>query len=396
MCVPFSTKFQPAAAATGPAVETLVAGNTAFALDLFHGEKKTGPNIFFSPYSISAALGMTYAGARGRTEQEMARTLHFSQSPANLPRAYSILNLRFQQIERGTNVSLGVANSLWCERDYHFLPSFLALNRDYFQAEVRSVDFSSDSDGVRKEINSWVAQHTRDRIQDLLQPGQVRADTRLLLCNAIYFKGDWAAKFDPKATKPEPFFVSADRSVTVPMMSRHLKLRSRALQGFAMVSLPYAGDDLAMVVLLPDAKDGLGELEQRLTADALQEWLSGLKQAPQLEALVALPKFKLNCRLDLARTLAAMGMPAAFSPGEADFSGMTGSRDLFVSDVVHQAYVDVNEEGTEAAAATGVGMRLASLSRPLVFRADHPFLFLIVEQQTGSILFLGRVGDPSQ
>ena len=210
-----------------------------------------------------------------------------------------------------------------------------------------------------------------------------------------YDSRNWAAQFDPKMTRSQPFFVTPDHSVTVPMMSGKVKLRSRQLQGVTLFALPYRGNDLSMVVVLPDDRDGLAAVEQRLSAATLQEWLAAMAGPFETEATVVLPKFKLNCRLDLARDLSAMGMPLAFRPG-ADFSGMDGSRDLFIGGVVHQAFVDVNEEGTEAAAATAVTVRTLSISRPLIFSADHPFLFLIVEPQSGSILFLGRVTDPSK
>ncbi len=257
------------------------------------------------------------------------------------------------------------------------------------------MDFLGNPDGARKEINTWVEQQTRDKIRDLLHPGQIESRTRLVLCNAIYFKGDWATQFDPKKTRPQPFFVSADKSVTVPMMSGEVKLLSRQFKGVTLFELPYQGNDLAMVVLLPDARDGLAALEQQLNAVVLQEWLMALGQSYQTEVPVILPKFKLNCRLDLVGDLKAMGMPSAFGL-RADFSGMDGSSNLGIDGVVHQAFVDVNEEGTEAAAATAVTMVGLSISRPLVvFRADHPFLFLIVGRHTGTILFLGRVTDPS-
>ena len=380
-------------AASPPAVEPVSAGNTAFALDLYQREKSNAANLFFSPYSISAALAMTYAGARGQTEQQMARTLHFNLPQADLPPAFAALTARFDQIDK--RIILSVANSLWCERNYRFLDAFLELNRKFYRAEIRSVDFATKPEDARKEINAWVEQRTQDKIRDLLPPGQVDSVTRLVLCNAIYFKGNWVEKFDPKATQPGPFFVATNQSVQVPMMSRKLKLRSRAFGDFTLFALPYAGNDLAMVILLPEAPYGLGAVEQQLGATALREWLAALNQTAETEAQVTLPKFKLNCRLELARDLAAMGMPSAFGP-EADFSGMTGSRDLCISSVVHQAFVDVSEEGTEAAAATAVTMRALSVMRPLVLRVDHPFLFLIVERQTGSILFLGRVTDPTK
>lgn len=380
--------------ASGAAVETVVQGNTAFALDLYQREKGTAPNLFFSPYSVSTALAMTYAGARGRTAGEMARTLHFEPAAAEVHQAFARLADRFDQIETQKQVSLSVANSLWGQQGHPFTPAFLDLNRKCYHVESRLVDFAGQAEAVRHEINAWVEQKTNDKIKDLLKPGQLDAMTRLVLCDAIYFKGDWAVKFDPQETRPEPFFVASNRTVTVPMMSRRLKLQSHKFGDFTLFTLPYVGGDLSMIVLLPDSRDGLPVVEQQLSAAALGGWLKTLNASPEGETAVWLPKFKLNCRLDLTKDLSAMGMASAFD-ATADFSGINGRRDLFISGVVHQAYVDVNEEGTEAAAATAVTIRATSVIRPRLLRVDHPFLFFIVERKTGSLLFLGRVTDPS-
>jgi serpin B len=373
----------------------VVEGNATFALDLYRREKGKTANLVFSPYSISTALAMTYAGARGPTAEEMARTLHFELPPADLHQGFADLAARFDQIEKEKHINFSVANSLWCQRGYAFEPAFLDLNRNDYHAELRQVDFMTKAEDIRREINAWVERKTDDKIRDLLKPGQLGSMTRLVLCDAIYFKGDWATRFDPKATQPEPFFITSNQSVTVPMMSRTFKLRSRELDDMSLFALPYTGNDLSMIILLPADREGLAALEQRLTAAAWQGWLKALNTAPELEATVALPRFKLNCRLDLANDLAAMGMPSAFR-ANADFSGINGKRDLFISGVVHQAYVDMNEQGTEAAAATGVTMRALSLRRAEVLRVDHPFLFFIVERQTGTLLFLGRVADPTK
>ncbi len=378
------------------AVTEVVRGNTAFAVDLYQRERGKAGNLFFSPYSVSTALAMAYAGARGQTEQEMAQVLHFDLPQAELHPAFAGLARRLEEIGKSQRVSLSVANSLWCQRDYTFTDAFLKLNRAFYDAGARLVDFAGSSDATRQEINSWVAAKTQDKIRNLLQPGQVTAATRLVLCNAVYFKGKWASQFDPNNTAPAPFFTGAGQQVLTPLMSQSLKLRSRSFDDFALFALPYTGNDLALVILLPKAVDGVAALEQRLDAAKLQEWLAALDGAGEAKAQVFLPRFKLDCRLELARELAAMGMPAAFGQS-ADFSGMTGTRALCISDVVHQAMVELNEEGTEAAAATAVGMALTSVRAPApVFRVDHPFVFLIRENQTGSILFLGRVTDPSK
>jgi len=383
-----------ASAADNPSAAAIVKANNAFAVDLYQRERTKPGNLFFSPFSISTALAMTYAGARGETEQEMARVLHFGGTPEQVPAAFAELTRRMEEIGRGQQVKLSVANSLWCQQSYPFTGAFLKLTRDSYGAEARLVDFRNQSETVRQEINSWVAQKTQDKIKDLLQPGQLTPQARLVLCDAVYFKGKWQFQFDPSETKPAPFFVAPGQPKTTSMMSRTLALRSREFDDFYLFALPYTNNVLSMVILLPKAMDGLRAVEQEISGATLGQWLAALDGATETKADVFLPRFELNCRLELARDLSAMGMASAFGP-RADFSGMTGKRDLYISDVVHQAMVEVNEEGTEAAAATAVVMRSLALRRNLnpVFRVDHPFIFLLRENGTGSLLFMGRVTD---
>lgn len=375
---------------------SLIAGNTAFALDLYQKLKTSEGNLFFSPHSLSAALAMTYTGARGLTEKEMARTLHFNLPPSKLPEAFGALDQRLAEVASGKQIALNVANSLWAQNDYRFTESFLNLNRRHFGAEVALVDFARQTEPARRQINSWVAGKTADKITELVAPGALSPMTRLVLCNAIYFKGDWARQFDPSATREADFYATPERTVKVPLMYQSLNLKGRALtDGPSVFELPYQGGELSMIVLLPKAKDDLGALEGRLTQENLDRWLAELAQSREAKAQVFLPRFKLSSLFALENTLAEMGMASAFGAG-ADFSGMTGKRDLSISAVAHQAVVEVNEQGTEAAAATAVIMERTSLSPMQVFRADHPFIFLIRENQTGSVLFLGRVMDPTR
>lgn len=385
----------PANAETTNPPPSLITGNTSFALDLYQQLNSSEGNLFFSPYSLSAALAMTYTGARGLTEKEMARTLHFNLPPSKLPEAFGALDQRLAEVASGKQIALNVANSLWAQNDYRFTESFLNLNRRHFGAEVALVDFVRQTEPARRQINSWVAGKTADKITELLSPGVLSPMTRLVLCNAIYFKGDWARQFDPQATREAEFFTTPDRAVRVPLMYQSLNLKGRALtDGPSVFELPYQGGELSMIVLLPKAKDGLGALEGRLTQENLDRWLAELAQSREAKAQVFLPRFKLSSLFALEKTLAEMGMASAFGAG-ADFSGMTGQRDLAISAIAHQAVLEVNEQGTEAAAATAVIMERTSFSPLQVFRADHPFIFLIRENQTGSILFLGRVMDPT-
>ncbi len=392
--------FASASLAAPTAIPEIAQVNTAFATDLYQREHAKTGNLFFSPYSISTALAMTYAGARGQTATEMAQVLHFNLPQAQVPSAFASLTERMNEVAKTKQATLDIANSLWCQKNFPFTDAFLKLTRDSFGAEARSVDFVANTEGVRQEINGWIAKKTQDKIPDLLQRGQVSTDTRLVLCDAVYFKGKWQSPFDAKATRPAPFFTAPAQQVQTPLMFQSLRLRGRQFDNFSLFSLSYgagAGTNqpsVSMVVLLPREVDGLAALETQLNAANLRQWLASVDAAPVVKSEVYLPRFKLNCRLDLAKDLAAMGMPTAFSPS-ADFSGMNGDRNLTISQVVHQAVVDVNEEGTEAAAATAVGVTALAARQPNpVFRVDHPFIFLIRENQTGSILFLGRVLDP--
>jgi len=368
-------------------VPALVQGNTAFGLELYARLKETQGNLFFSPHSISTALAMTYAGARGQTEAEMARVLHFSLSQDRLHRAFAKLEeLCGSDASRGYRLS--VANALWVQQGDRLLDEFLELTRANYGAGLREVDFRRATEQARRTINLWVEEQTQGKIRDLLKPDDVDPLTALVLTNAIYFKGHWRWKFDARETRDGPFTVSPGRQVPVPMMRQKGEFRLGRGNGVQLLELPYAGDDLSMIVLLPTELDGLAELEKMLTADNLSRWLATLRDR---EITVVLPRFEMTVRFDLSQVLRSMGMSTAFS-GAADFSGITGNRDLFISKVLHKAFVGVDEEGTEAAAATGVVMKRTSV--PPVFRADHPFVFLIRHNPTGAVVFVGRLVNP--
>jgi serpin B len=385
---------KPAAPAADAAA--VVKGNNQFALDLYHHLRGTEGNQFFSPFSISTALAMTYAGACGGTADEMAKVLHFTLDPKRLHPAFRALLA--QAVGRGKKApqyQLSVANALWGQKGYGFLPEFLKTTRDSYGAVLKEVDFVGDAPQAVRVINEWVELQTRDKIKGVLRPDDLSENTRLVLTNAIYFKGNWLHKFLKKGTRPEAFHVTTDHSIKAPMMHRKGVCRHVAANDFQILELPYAGEHLAMLILLPKKTDGLPELEKHLSATWLAEQVARLRQA---EAIVSLPRFKLTRRYDLVKALSTMGISSAFDPTAADFSGMSGStRKLFVSAVIHKAFVEVNEEGTEAAAATVVAEDAgADEPEPVQFRADHPFVFLIRDNRSGSILFLGRVANPNE
>ena len=372
-------------------------GNNAFGLELYaklkgdeNVERQDG-NLFFSPYSISTALAMTYAGARGETEKQMAETLHFSLGQERLHAALGALEDRLNAGGKRRTYQLAVANALWGQKGYGFREEFLTLVKDSYGAGLRQVDFAGETEKTRSTINKWVQKQTKDKIKDLIRPGVLDALTRLVLTNAIYFKGDWASKFKEENTRDAPFYVSKKQTQEVPMMYQKGRFNYVEEEEVLILELPYKGEDLSMVVLLPKKVDGLAELEESLTAKQLEEWLGKLHRC---EVAVYVPKFKMTSEFSLAKMLAGMGMGDAFSLPPADFSGMTGKKDLFISHVLHKAFVEVNEEGTEAAAATAVVMELEAAMPVPVFRADHPFVFIIRDNRTGGILFMGRVMNP--
>ena len=376
----------------GENFSSLVNGNNQTAIDLYGKlSYKNKGNVFFSPFSISTAFGMTYAGARGKTENEMATILHFTLPQKELHPAFSILIKKINA--KNKPYELTIANALWGQRGYHFLKEFKELINKYYGGGFYEVNFKTDSEGTRKKINTWVEEKTNQKIKDLISRGDINYLTRLVLTNAIYFKGRWASKFNEKNTKPAPFYILPDKKIEVSMMFQEGKFPYYENENLKVLELPYAGNDLSMVVFLPSKKNGLDSLEKELTLKKIKLWVSKMYKR---KVKVYLPKFKAKTKYYLGNILSSMGMADAFSY-EADFSGMTGGKELKISKVIHQAYIDVNEEGTEAAGATGIVMELKALPKPSpVFNADHPFVFLIVHKKTGSILFIGRIANPSK
>jgi len=374
----------------------LVRSNNAFAIDLYGQLRGQSGNLFYSPASISTALAMTYAGARGDTATEMAKTLHFTLPPERLHPAMGVLLGELNSTHNG--YQLRVADALWAEQDHNFLAAYLKQMEADYGSGLHRVDFRNASPAARLTINQWVAKNTENKIQDLLQPGVVDANTRLVLTNAIYFKGAWLQPFDVAQTESGDFYLTPAQTTRAQFMHRHGRFNYCAAPEAQLLEIPYQSGELSMVLLLPPAKDGLPALEKKLTASVLQQWLGKMQPAPRVE--LALPRFKMTQQFVLDTALGALGMRLAYDGKEADFSGMTGARDLWISSAIHKAFVDVTEEGTEAAAATAVVMRATAMpydpTPPIVFRADHPFLFLIRDNRSGLILFLGRVADPTK
>jgi len=378
-------------------IKTAVAGNTDFAFALYSRLKDdpnvTAPkgNLFFSPYSISTALAMTYGGARGETQKQMATTLHFTLPEQNLYPALGSLQKQLVQKDKSCGYQLLLANALWGQKGEPFLKEFLDLTECYYEAGLSQLDFVNETEQSRLTINSWVEEKTNNKIKDLIPPGGVDKQTALVLTNAIYFKGEWKTKFSWWKTRKADFAVSAKDKVKVPMMYLKEDFKYYGDEKLQVLELPYKGDEISMVVVLPSETEGISEIENTLTAENLNVLLSNVRTT---KVDVYFPKFKMTWgTFSLKNTLVALGMPEAFEPEEADFSGMNGRRILWISDVFHKAFIEVSEEGTEAAAATGVVMSKALHIEP-VFRADRPFVFIIRNNRSGNILFMGRVINP--
>ncbi|XP_023010742.3 leukocyte elastase inhibitor isoform X4 [Maylandia zebra] len=373
--------------------------NTAFALELFRTLSQTNPagNIFVSPLSIGAALATVYEGAKGDTAAQITQALSFSSGEG--------VHANFQKLNADINSPsasyiLKLANRLYGENIAHFLPDFIDVTHRNYLADPITVDFIGDPEACRAAINSWVEQQTENKIKDLLKPGTVNKDTRLALVNAVYFKGNWRNPFKEANTKEMPFEIRQNETVPVQMMHQRKKLPYNYIadHDLQILELPYVGEELSMFILLPkESSDGSGpllKLEKELTQERLNEWTDRKNMEVDSEVLLHLPKFKLEEDYELNEPLAKLGMKNVFCAGRADLSGMNGEPGLFLSTMAHKAFVEVNEEGTEATAATGAVIKLESFIPDTHFTADHPFLFFIRYNETKSILFFGRFSSP--
>jgi serpin B len=379
-------------------IKAVVNANNQFAIDLYQKYKDMPEyeenNIFFSPYSISTALAMTYEGAKGQTADEIREVFHFPEEDNIRRPAFAKIYNEINKEDK--KYQLSTANALWAQKDYPFLDEYFSTTKKYYGSKIKNLDFVKETEKSRLTINKWVEEQTNDKIKELLpkDPPVITPDTTLVLTNAIYFKGDWALKFDKNKTIEDDFKISPLKTVKAQMMSltgEKARFNYAETEQAQILELPYEGDQLSMLILLPK-EDNLESLENSLNIDQLNVWRNRLR-GTRID--IYLPKFKFETKYFMAKDLADMGMQDAFS-SSADFSGMTGKRDLFISEIIHQAFVEVNEEGTEAAAATAVVVLKSCVIIPNIFKADHPFIFIIQQKDTGNILFLGRMMDPSK
>lgn len=386
-------KEEPESKKKASDVNKVVAYNNKFALGLYGMLRAEKGNLFFSPYSISSALAMAYAGAKNETAKQMAKTLYFETDPEILHEAFAQLNKEFNGPDK-KGYELNVANMLWGQKGYNFLPAFLDSTKNFYGVELMEVDFEKATEESRQAINSWVEKETKDKIKELLKEGVLNEATRLVLTNAIYFKGKWQFIFDKEGTKNLNFQLAEDKYIETLMMQQENEFNYARLENMRILEMPYRDSSLAMAVLLPDNVNGLAGLEKALNPEQLDKWLQVMKKQT---VEVGFPQLKFTKDIELSGILKTMGMTDAFSFGKADFSGMNGNKDFFITSVIHKAFVEVNEEGTEAAAATAVTMEATAMpEEKTTFWADHPFIFLIRDTKTNSILFMGRVENPNE
>jgi serpin B len=376
----------------------LIAGNNAFAFDVYKYLRAGDGNLFYSPYSLSEALAMTYGGARGNTEKEMAAALDFELSQDKLHPAFNALDLALASRGQGAKgkdqqpFQLHIVNAIWGQSGFSFLPSYLDLLAENYGAGLRILDFQKSPEPSSVTINDWVAQQTEQKIKDLIPKGSITDMTRLVLTNAIYFNAAWQNQFNKNSTKPGDFTLKNGDKVSAQMMSEQASFKYASGVGYQAIELPYDGNELSMVILLPD-QGKFDTFEASLTGQSITGIIQGMKS---WTVALTMPKFTAEQSFGLRNALTSLGMKDAFNPDVADFSGMDGKKDLYIQDVVHKAFIAVDEAGTEAAAASGVIVGMTSIPVDIVkLDLNRPFIYLIRDIQTGAILFLGRVMSPS-
>lgn len=368
--------------------------NNNFAFELYKQVNKPENNILFSPYSIESAFAMVYAGAESNTKKEFQSVFHFPSDKITLNKSFSELNNQLNDSERKDFYNLSIANSLWIEKTYPLLPQYLNIIKQYYEAAIQNVDFVGNKMAAVTEINRWVNEKTHSKIPSILKPSDVDSSTALVLVNAVYFKAFWQSKFTKYNTNAMPFRVSAQNTMQTDMMYQEKNFNYNENETVQYVELPYSFNLSSMVIVLPKQVNGLQNLEESINAQYLEKLHTGVtKKRVQLY----LPKFKFDSAFQLNDSLKALGLVDAFT-SKADFAGISAKKDLFISKAIHKAFIEVNEDGTEAAAATAISMARGAMppvyDKPVVFKADHPFMFFIIHNQSKAILFMGKVLKP--
>ncbi len=374
--------------------EQIVEGLNTFSFDLYHNlTAGTLKNTFYSPLSISSALAMTYAGAKGETAQQMQSTLHYGPQVDLFHSQYGAM-IDSLSSKKGQDFKTHIANAIWVQDQYKLKNFYIETVKKDYNSEIRSLDFVNRPEASRDTINYWVEKKTAGRIQDLIPAGVIDDMTRLILTNAVYFNAEWANKFNKELTNKDEFYCLDNTIIKTEMMYQRHHHPISQTEDYTILEIPYKGYEYSMLIILPNEKAGLTSLSKTLSA---KDIIAHDKSKKREDILVYFPKFKLETNYELNKSLSAMGMPLAFS-SDADFSNMTGGKDLMISSVIHKAFIDVDEDKTEAAAATAITMKLTSMApvqkAPLEFRADHPFMFIIRSKNDNAILFMGQLTNP--
>jgi len=375
-------------------VQAIVKSNNSFSLDLYRQFKVNGGNLFFSPYSISAVLTMTYEGAMGQTAKEIQAVLHLPNDREKI--RYDYLNMHAKFNKEGKSRDLTCANALWAQKSYPFADEYLKIISEYYDGKAMNLDFAGDAENSFVTINNWVENKTNNKIKNLIPSWAITPMTRLVITNAIYFKADWLEQFDAGKTRNEQFKLDSGQTVDAQMMHKTYDCKYGETSDIQILEMDYLGDDISMLIILPKNND-ISSVENTISEQKIYDWKKGMEKK---KVIISLPKFKFETKYFMRDDLMAMGMPSAFGP-VADFSGMTSRPGLYISDVIHQAFIEVAEYGTEAAAATAVMesewcSKEGNKMEPKIFKADHPFIFIIQQKYTGNILFMGRIYDPTK
>ncbi len=381
---------------TVPAItqEQIVEGLNTFAFDFYNSiTKQALENTFYSPLSISSALAMTYAGAEGETAKQMQQTLHYGPQDVSFHSQFANL-IESLRVSEKSDFEMTIANAVWVQNNYKLQKNYLQIVKGKYLSEAREIDFISQPDASRETINEWVSDKTANRIHNLIPPNAINAMTRMILTNAVYFNAEWSHKFNPKMTRKESFYCMNGEIIETDMMYQRHYYQYSQTSDYQMLELTYKGYEYSMLIILPKNPGGLSKLNKRISCKDIAKHDNSKQQE---DILVYLPKFRLETAYELNAYLMEMGMTDAFSQ-QADFSGMTGNKDLMISSIFHKAFIEVDEEKTEAAAATAVVMKLTAMApspvAPIEFRADHPFMFIIRNQKEKAILFMGQLTTP--
>jgi len=374
-------------------LQTMVKSNNAFGFDLYHKFKGERGNLFFSPYSISTALAMTYEGAKGQTAKEMQTVLHLPDDKQKIRSGF--VNIYNELNKEGKSYKLTTANALWAQKDYPFINEYFKVVDEYYNGRVTNLDFKTDTENSRVTINNWIEDKTNDKIKDLIPVGMLSPMTRLVLTNAIYFRADWSDQFRAEDTRDGQFKLHSGQNVDVRMMHKTNHYNYGETNNLQILEMDYLGNDLSMLIILPK-ENNITQIENIFNKEKLDDWKNDMGKE---KVRIALPKFKFKTKYFMTDTLKEMGMPTAFKWPGSDFTGMSPTNELYIDEVIHQTFVEVAEYGTEAAAATAVLMKAGAAlqqEQPKIFNANHPFIFIIQQKDSGNILFMGRMSDPTK